>query len=87
MKQFFENLLIKLIAVAVVLLIGAWTIIVGAIGILFSVVVLMTLNLNDSSTSPLTKYSEKLLDVLVWPYKKIGVCDSWRSYVDWVSEL
>lgn len=88
MKNLLINVSIKVVAIAFMILVVVWCAMVMPL-LIMSTVIMVLLCYYDIENNKATfnefatKFNKWSMDLLVLPYKILGVCDDFGSFVEW----
>lgn len=90
MRNFLLNLLIKIIAFLAFVVVGSWVLLcLPALTISAIVQVLFVYYDFNTNEIILSEFGEKVyrgtLNLLVLPYKLLGVCNNYKEFCSWMS--
>lgn len=89
MKNFLLNVLIKIVVLLALVIVGSWVLLCVP-ALIVSAIVQALLMYYDFNTNEvvLSEFGEKVyrwgLDLLVLPYKLLGVCDDYKGFCQWM---
>ena len=90
MKNFLLNVLIKLIVLLAFIIGGSWVLLCVPALIVSAIIQVLLVHYDfNADEVVLSEFGEKVyrwtLDLLVLPYKLLGVCDNYKEFSQWMS--